>query len=90
MSSHKSGLEPHYIEVTDKIVTTALYPYETDQLLRTYETSTMSCIAAENGLIFVDCGVIVKDAQKFRKDVEQRFGRPTTHLLLTHEANYYG
>ncbi|MFX0114206.1 MAG: hypothetical protein ACFFB3_06635 [Candidatus Hodarchaeota archaeon] len=85
MSSHKSGLESHYIEVTDKIVTTALYPYETDQLLRTYETGTMSCIATESGLIFVDCGAIVKDAQKFRKDMEQRFERPTTHLLLTHD-----
>lgn len=85
MPSQKSGLEPHYIEVTDNVITAALHPHETDAVLRTYETGTMSCIAVENGLIFVDCGAIVKDVQKFRTDMEQRFDRPTTHLLLTHE-----
>jgi glyoxylase-like metal-dependent hydrolase (beta-lactamase superfamily II) len=85
MSTEESQLELPYIEVTNNVITTALHPYETDQLLRTHETGTMSCVSTESGLIFVDCGAIVKYAQKFRKDMEKRFDRPTTQLLLTHD-----
>ncbi|MHA2498188.1 MAG: hypothetical protein ACXAEL_01340 [Candidatus Hodarchaeales archaeon] len=75
-----------YIDVVpDKIVTTSLFPHETNQILRSFESANMSCIALEDELIFVDCGAIVDNARKFRQDMEDRFGRPTTHLLLTHE-----
>ncbi|MHA2272791.1 MAG: hypothetical protein ACXACI_13075 [Candidatus Hodarchaeales archaeon] len=75
-----------YIDVVpDKIVTTSLFPHETNQILRSFESANMSCIALEDELIFVDCGAIVDNARKFRQDMEDRFERPTTHLLLTHE-----
>jgi glyoxylase-like metal-dependent hydrolase (beta-lactamase superfamily II) len=78
--------ELEYIDVVpDKIVTTSLFPHETNQILRSFESANMSCIALEDELIFVDCGAIVDNARKFRADMEDRFGLPTTHLLLTHE-----
>lgn len=78
--------ELEYIEVVpDKIVTTSLFPHETNQILRSFESANMSCICLPDELIFVDCGAIVDNARKFREDMEERFDRPTTHLLLTHE-----
>ncbi len=85
MSFEGLRVELHYIEVTDNIVTATLYPDECDQILRTYETGTMSCIDLEDNLIFIDCGAIIKDAKKFRRDMEERFDRSTSHLFLTHD-----
>jgi len=72
-------------EVTPNIITTAIYPHETNHILRSYETATMSCIALPDELYFVDSGAIIDNAVKFRADMEERFDRPTTHLLLTHD-----
>jgi glyoxylase-like metal-dependent hydrolase (beta-lactamase superfamily II) len=75
-----------YMQVTPNIITTALYPREPDmKLLRTFETSTMSCVALPDELYFIDCGAITADAKKFRSDMEKSFDRPATHLLLTHD-----
>ncbi|MHA2299263.1 MAG: hypothetical protein ACXAEU_16340 [Candidatus Hodarchaeales archaeon] len=82
-SIHEHGLE--YIEITPNIITTAIYPHETNQLLRSFETATMSCIALPGELYFVDSGAIMDNAVKFRADMEERFDRPATHLLLTHD-----
>ena len=46
--------------------------------------SNLTCIALDNGLVFVDTGLDTAVAAEFRKAMEQRFDRPTTHLLLTH------
>jgi len=44
----------------------------------------MTCIALSDELVFVDCGLSSKFAAKFRKDMEEKFQRKTSHLLLTH------
>jgi glyoxylase-like metal-dependent hydrolase (beta-lactamase superfamily II) len=86
MSSEESDLELQYVEVTNNVVTTTLYPEETEgHTLRMYETGNMGCIALKNELMFVDCGAIVKNARRFREDMEKRFQKPTTHLFLTHD-----
>ncbi|MFW9917573.1 MAG: hypothetical protein ACFFGZ_18380 [Candidatus Thorarchaeota archaeon] len=86
MSSEESDPELQYVEVTDNVVTATLYPKEIEgHTLRMYETGTMSCIALKSELMFVDCGAIVKDARRFREDMETRFQKPTTHLFLTHD-----
>ncbi|MFW9942337.1 MAG: MBL fold metallo-hydrolase [Candidatus Thorarchaeota archaeon] len=47
-------------------------------------TVPTTCIANPDGLIFVDCGVYPNLSSKFRLDMETKFQRKTTHLLLTH------
>ncbi|MFX0114205.1 MAG: hypothetical protein ACFFB3_06630 [Candidatus Hodarchaeota archaeon] len=76
-----------YIDVVpDKIVTTSLFPHETNQILRTFESANMSCIILNDSLVFVDCGAIVDNARKFRVDMEERFGRPATHFAANPRA----
>ncbi|NPE06779.1 MAG: MBL fold metallo-hydrolase [Asgard group archaeon] len=42
------------------------------------------CIELQEGLVFVDSGRMDDVAKKFRKDMEMRFSKKATHLLLTH------
>ncbi len=85
MTSEEIIDELQYVEVTENIILTALYPYEVDKLLRLHETAIMSCIALPDELFFVDCGARLDLARKFRQDMEERFERPTSHLFLTHD-----
>jgi glyoxylase-like metal-dependent hydrolase (beta-lactamase superfamily II) len=46
--------------------------------------SNITCIALDDGLVFVDAGLVTSLAADFRKAMEQRFDRPTKYLFLTH------
>lgn len=46
--------------------------------------SNITCIALDDGLVFVDAGLVTADAVEFRAAMEKRFKRPTTRLILTH------
>jgi glyoxylase-like metal-dependent hydrolase (beta-lactamase superfamily II) len=46
--------------------------------------ANITCIAIEEGLIFVDCGLDTETASKFRKDMESRFNKSAKYLFVTH------
>lgn len=46
--------------------------------------SNMTCMATDDGLVFVDCGLFTDIAARFRKDMEARFEKKTIALFLTH------
>lgn len=46
--------------------------------------SNITCLATDEGLVFVDCGLFTDIAAEFRKDMEARFDKETVALLLTH------
>jgi glyoxylase-like metal-dependent hydrolase (beta-lactamase superfamily II) len=46
--------------------------------------SNLTCIALDDGLVFVDTGLVTEIAAEFRAAMEQRFERPTRRLVLTH------
>ena len=46
--------------------------------------SNLTCIALDDGLVFVDTGLVTSIAADFRAAMEKRFNRPTKYLLLTH------
>lgn len=46
--------------------------------------SNLTCIALDDGLVFVDTGLDTEAAAGFRTAMEQRFDRPTEFLVLTH------
>ena len=46
--------------------------------------SNLTCIALDDGLVFVDTGLVTDIAADFRTAMEQRFERPTKYLFLTH------
>jgi glyoxylase-like metal-dependent hydrolase (beta-lactamase superfamily II) len=46
--------------------------------------SNISCIAADDGLIFVDASLSTTTARHFRRTMEARFDRPTRALVVTH------
>ena len=73
-----------YIKITDNVYTTFVTKKEFRDDLRPASTTTMTCFALPRELVFVDCGMNRKYAEKFRKDMENHFKRPTTHLILTH------
>ena len=53
--------------------------------------SNLVCIELEESLVFVDTGRVVDLASKFRKDMEKRFNKKTSHLLITHyHFDHYG
>ena len=69
-----ASIEPvTYVDVSPSVVM-ALNP----------NGSNITCIALDDGLVFVDTGLVTSIAAEFREAMEKRFGRPTTHLLLTH------
>ncbi len=81
-----------YIDVTPNIVRTAIETEESNKLVRPYLMSNMSCIQLQDELIFVDCGPRIDIARKFREDMESRFNKRTSHLILTVKRwdFYYG
>ena len=46
--------------------------------------SNITCIALDDGLVFVDAGLVTSIAADFRTAMEERFDRPTKYLVLTH------
>lgn len=46
--------------------------------------SNMTCLAIDDGLVFVDCGLFTERAAEFRKRMEARFNKKTIALVLTH------
>ena len=46
--------------------------------------SNVTCIALDDGLVFVDAGLSTEAAAAFRAQMERRLERPTTRLILTH------
>ena len=82
----------NYIDITPNIVRTAIVTEETKKLVRPYLMTNMSCIQLPDELIFVNCGPRSDLAQKFREDMEKRFKKDATHLILTSKRwdCYYG
>ena len=46
--------------------------------------SNITCIALDEGLVFVDTGLSTEAAVDFRKQMEKRFDRPARYLMVTH------
>jgi len=46
--------------------------------------SNIVCINTEEGLVFVDAGILVGKAREFRQEMEKRFKKKTINLILTH------
>ena len=46
--------------------------------------SNLTCIALDDGLVFVDAGLVTGIAADFRTAMEKRFERPAKYLILTH------
>ena len=42
------------------------------------------CINTEEGLVFVDTGILLDKVKKFRQDMEKRYKKKTIYLILTH------
>lgn len=73
-----------YTKVADNVVATSFSSIIQVSNVRPTTTSMMTCIALPDELVFVDCGLSSEFAAKFRRDMEERFQRRTSHLLLTH------
>lgn len=71
-------------KVTDNIV--VMYaPKELELKSNTAPTTTpIVCIALPDELVFVDTGIYIDILRDFRKKMEEKFSRKTSHLLLTH------
>jgi len=48
------------------------------------ESVPATCFSLPNGLVFVDCGAFPDLIGQFRRDMEEKFQKTTTHLLITH------
>jgi glyoxylase-like metal-dependent hydrolase (beta-lactamase superfamily II) len=73
-----------YFEVTENIVA-ATAEFEKKIIVNNAsQTIVLTCLALPDKLVFVDCGVYLAFAEKFRKDMEKKFQRKTSHLILTH------
>lgn len=46
--------------------------------------SDIVCAALNEGLVFIDCGLFTSRAKKFRSDMEEKYGKKTLALFLTH------
>lgn len=46
--------------------------------------SNITCIALDAGLVFIDCGLFTGRAKKFRTDMEEKYGKKTLALVLSH------
>jgi glyoxylase-like metal-dependent hydrolase (beta-lactamase superfamily II) len=81
LSKETKGFE--YVAITENVI--ALVPTKpVDEMHDASESVTTTCIALPNELIFVDCGSYPELVRKFRVEMETRFQRKTTYLLLTH------
>ncbi|MFX0050957.1 MAG: hypothetical protein ACFE8U_06640 [Candidatus Hermodarchaeota archaeon] len=76
----------NYIEVTSNIITTAMMTEETNELIRPYLYSNMSCIILPDELIFVNCSPHADLALKFRVEMEDHTKKKTSHLILTSKS----
>lgn len=73
------------IEELSENVVIAYAPQERRDKINTAPyTLPLGCIALDEGLVFVDCGIFLDIAKKFRELMEKKFSKKTTHLLLTH------
>ena len=54
--------------------------------------SNVVCINTEEGLIFVDTGILLEKVKKFRQDMEKKFKKKTINLILTHahQDHFFG
>jgi len=71
-------------EVTNNIVVASFLDKPKSQINDAPQTATITCISLPDELVFVDCGVYTKAITQFREEMEERFQRKTSHLLLTH------
>ncbi|MCG3221508.1 MAG: MBL fold metallo-hydrolase [Candidatus Heimdallarchaeota archaeon] len=71
-------------EITDNIVVASFLDKTRSKINDAPQTANITCISLPEQLIFVDCGVYTKVIAQFRKEMEDRFQRKTSHLLLTH------
>ncbi|MFX1251902.1 MAG: MBL fold metallo-hydrolase [Promethearchaeota archaeon] len=79
-----------YNQITPNVVTTAVSSLEQIDSLEPKHTIVMTCFVLSGSLIFVDCGEILEKAQKFRKDMEEKFQKQTSLLLITHrDGDHY-
>jgi len=46
--------------------------------------SNIVCINTDEGLVFIDTGLIVEKVKKFRQVMEKKFNKKTIYLVLTH------
>ena len=46
--------------------------------------SNITCVSLDDGLVFIDCGMFIERAAKFRKDMEDKFKKKTLALVLSH------
>ncbi|MHA2038154.1 MAG: MBL fold metallo-hydrolase [Promethearchaeota archaeon] len=72
-----------YIQVSENVFLMPSFS-TTSPLKNAIQTVTSTCIALPNELIFVDCSPYPDLTLQFRKDMEKKFNKKTTHLLLTH------
>lgn len=73
LSVRAEGPATVYVDVTPSVV-----------MAQNSNGSNSTCIALDDGLLFVDAGLHTEDAAAFRSAMEQRFERPTRRLVLTH------
>ncbi|MFX0030480.1 MAG: MBL fold metallo-hydrolase, partial [Candidatus Hermodarchaeota archaeon] len=71
------------VEVSDNLIS-LVYSKPLSHVIDASETVSITCIALPTELIFVDCGCYPEVVRKFRLDMETKFQRKTSHLLLTH------
>jgi len=65
----------NYVKVSDSVV--MLYN-------KKEHGANMTCVALDDGLVFVDCGLFTEIASQFRADMEKNFNKKTLALFLTH------
>lgn len=59
----------------------------TKNIVTTYPSSlcgNVTCINTNEGLIFVDAGLLVNKVKKFKQEMERKFDKKTIFLILTH------
>ena len=72
-----------YLKVSNNV--NVMYPLQNSNLIKSAsKTVPTTCIKLPDELIFVDCGSYPDLSSQFRLDMEKKFQRKTTYLLLTH------
>ena len=71
-------------EISNNIVIASFLDKPRSQYNDAPQTTTITCISLPDELVFVDCGVYTGAITKFREEMEKRFQRRTSYLLLTH------
>jgi len=73
-----------YYNITENVVAASINYEKKIRINNAAQTILTTCIALPDSLVFVDCGVYLAFTKKFREDMEKRFQRKTSHLILTH------